>query len=72
MTDVALEKHLTIKEVAELWRVSVWTVRRIFADVPGVLKIGHGGNRRARQYYTLSIPESVIKIEHERLQRGRQ
>jgi hypothetical protein len=35
----ATEQHYSVRQVAELWGVSEKTVRRMFEDVPGVLKI---------------------------------
>jgi hypothetical protein len=55
------EKHYSVAEVAELWGFSVLTIRRLFADTPGVLRIGTGSHK------TLSIPASVLRKEHERL-----
>ena len=47
-------------EVAQLWSMSVWLVRRLFADVPGVLKIGQGKK-------TLYVPTSVLERVHQDL-----
>jgi hypothetical protein len=55
-----VERHFTPQELAELWRLDETTIRRIFQDEPGVLRIGklkrHDGKR---DYVTLRIPESV-------------
>lgn len=59
--NLATEQHYRPSEIAKRWAVSVWTVRRLFADMPGVLKIGTGN------YKTLYIPESVMRREYERL-----
>lgn len=61
---VALDRHYSVAEVAELWNVSRDTVRRIFQDLPGVLKIGHGETKHKRKYVTLSIPERIVKAQH--------
>jgi hypothetical protein len=53
------ERHFTPKELAELWRLDESTVRRMFQDEPGVLKIGQAGRRNKRDYVTLRIPEST-------------
>jgi len=42
-----------------LWSYSEDTVTRMFAEVPGVLKIGTTGKRGHRQRITLRIPESI-------------
>jgi hypothetical protein len=39
------EKHYAPDELAELWGVSTETIRSIFRDEPGVLKIGSTGSR---------------------------
>lgn len=61
------EKHFTPQELAELWSVSVQTIREIFEREEGVLKIGRDGTRTRRRYKTLRIPESVVERVHTRL-----
>jgi hypothetical protein len=39
-TDSAVEQHFTPAQVAQQWGVSTRTVRRLFANTPGVLKLG--------------------------------
>jgi hypothetical protein len=53
------ERHYTPKELAQLWHLDESTVRRLFQDEPGVLKIGETGRRSKRDYVTLRIPEST-------------
>ena len=53
------ERHYTPKELAELWRLDESTVRRMFQDETGVLKIGQAGRRNKRDYVTLRIPAST-------------
>jgi hypothetical protein len=65
---VALERHYTVAQVAAAW-VSMNTVRRIFASLPGVLKIGSRKPRK-RRYVTLSIPERIVKAQYALLTRG--
>lgn len=66
VSEIRLEKHFSVYEVAEAWGVSADTIRREFRDEPGVLKIGHedqkgaGKRRGRRKYYTLRIPASVV------------
>jgi len=56
------ERHFSAQEVALLWSLDVSTVRRLFQDEPGVLKIGKSGRRDGeRDYVTLRIPESVVR-----------
>jgi hypothetical protein len=54
----ATERHYRPEDIAELWQLDVSTVRKIFRDVPGVLK--HGDER----YRTLRIPQSVLDRYH--------
>jgi hypothetical protein len=60
------ERHYTPKELAEIWRLDESTMRRMFQDEPGVLKIGSTGRRNKRDYVTLRIPESVAQRVYER------
>lgn len=64
---VAIEKHFTPQELADVWGVSVQTIREIFKGEDGVLKIGSNGTRTRRAYKTLRIPESVAERVHTRL-----
>jgi transcriptional regulator GlxA family with amidase domain len=64
-----LERHLTVAELASLWKVSSRTIRRLFLPEPGVVIIDHP-RRRARTYKTLRIPESVAKQVYVRLVNG--
>ena len=57
----ALEKYFTVAEIAELWGLCPDTIRKIFRDVPGVLRIGTPETRHQRGYISLRIPESVAK-----------
>jgi hypothetical protein len=61
------ERHFTPAELAELWGVSVQTIRDLFKSEDGVLKIGSAGTRNRRAYKTLRIPHSVAERVHTRL-----
>jgi hypothetical protein len=61
------ERHFTPQELAETWGVSVQTIRELFKDEEGVLKIGRDGTRNRRRYKTIRIPESVAERVHTRL-----
>lgn len=63
----ALERHYTPKEIAELWQLSEDTVRKLFRDTPGVLKITQPARRFKRAYVSLRIPESVVQKRHAEL-----
>ncbi len=56
------EQHFEPGELAELWRLDASTIRRMFQDEPGVLKIGKSNRRDGkRDYVTLRIPTSVAE-----------
>jgi hypothetical protein len=61
------EKHYSPADLAKAWSFDVETVRNIFRDEPGVLKIGEKNPRGKRMYLTLRIPESVAVRVHKRL-----
>jgi hypothetical protein len=63
----AAERHYTPQELAQLWAVSIQTIREVFKNEEGVLKIGSDGTRTRRGYKTLRIPESVAERVHTRL-----
>jgi hypothetical protein len=61
------ERHYTAKELAALWALDETTIRRMFYDEPGVLKIGRANRRDGkRDYVSLRIPESVALRVHMR------
>ena len=64
----AFERHYRLKDLAELWGLDESTVRRLFQDEPGVLKIGRAGRRDGkRDYMSIRIPESVaLRVHQER------
>jgi hypothetical protein len=66
----ALEKHYTTVAVAKLWSITPETVRRIFREVPGVLKITRPETRFKRKYTTYLIPESVLQAVHAKLRKA--
>lgn len=59
-------KHFSPSEIAELWGLSVDTVRRLFANEPGVLQISNP-RRGRRSYATMRIPEMVAVRVHRKL-----
>jgi len=63
----AIEKHYSVQELAEMWKLSKDTIRRLFRDEPGVIKINATPGRRKRSYVVLRLPESVVLRVHERL-----
>jgi len=54
------EKFLTVTEVAERLQIDERTVRRLFADEPGVIELSFPRKGR-RTYRTLRIPGSVVQ-----------
>ena len=66
-SNIMAEKHYSPDELAELWGVSTETVRSIFREEPGVLKLGKTGTRYKRGYVTLRIPLEVAERVHRRL-----
>lgn len=55
-----LEKHYTIKQVAELLQISRDKVRKMVMHEPGVLRIAPEGKPKPRQYL-YRIPESALQ-----------
>jgi hypothetical protein len=60
----ALERHYSVPEIAKLWKLSTDTVRGLFRDQPGVLKLGSPETLRKRGYCILRIPESIVQKVH--------
>ncbi len=56
-----LQRHYTVNELAKQWNMHPSTVRRIFLNLPGVLKRKGPGRliKKAKPYVTLRIPEAV-------------
>lgn len=55
-----IARHYTPKEIAVAWGVHENTIRRLFADEVGVLKLSLK-KRGRREYVTLRIPPSVLQ-----------
>jgi hypothetical protein len=49
----------TAEELAGAKKLHPTTIRRLFLDEPGVMRLGREGGRGRRQYFTLRIPRSV-------------
>lgn len=58
---VSQDRHFSVNQVSEMWGLHPSTVRRIFGDVKGVLKLGKGN------YKTLCIPTRLLQQVHEKL-----
>jgi hypothetical protein len=64
LEQAAMEKHFTPAELAEIWGVDPETIRNVFRNEPGVLKLGNSNAKRA--YVTPRIPESIAERVHKR------
>ena len=60
------EKHYRVSELAALWSMSPDTIRRLFRDEPGVMKLS--GMNGKRSYNTLFISDSAARRVSERLE----
>jgi hypothetical protein len=67
LQDLALEKHYSATDLSRLWGLSEKTIRRLFINEPGVVKLGREETRFKRAYVTLRIPESVVQRVHRRV-----
>jgi len=66
----SIERHYSPAEIAELWSLSVDSIRKIFESEPGVLVLGNQRPRRGkRSYTTLRIPAHVLERVHRRMSR---
>lgn len=55
------ERKFTPEELAQIHKLHPSTIRKLFVDEPGVIRLGHAGLGRRRQYFTLRIPASVAE-----------
>jgi hypothetical protein len=58
----------TVKEIAEMLKLSDDRVRELFQREPGVLAIGRSRSAERRGYLTLRIPQDVFERVYRRLQ----
>lgn len=61
------ERHFSVKHFAQAWGLGVDTVRRLFVNEPGVIRIAHPETLHKRGYVTLRIPESVARRVYRKL-----
>src|ERR1700686_257834 len=61
------EPHYTPSELATEWGLSVDTIRRLFEDEPGVLKIGNPSPRIRQRRILVRIPFDVVQRVHRRI-----
>jgi hypothetical protein len=65
----AEEQCYTVAEIATLWNLDPDTVRPLFRNRPGVLKLKRLSTTRKRGYVSLRIPASVAAQVREELSR---
>jgi hypothetical protein len=64
-------QHYTVAEIANLWKLSEESVRKLFEKEPDVLVFGNQKPRFGRRrYLTFRIPEFVVERVHRRLSRS--
>jgi hypothetical protein len=63
----ALERHFSVKEIADSWGLCENSVREIFKSEADVVRIQRPKSRWKRAYTTLRIPESVVERVHRRM-----
>ena len=61
-----MERHFSVKELAEMWGLSPVAVRRLFGNEPGVIRFGKENKGHTRDYVTLRIPASVAERVYRR------
>jgi hypothetical protein len=69
-TDFLSEKKFTTNELAENAGLHPNTIRKLFLDEPGVVRIGRPARGRHRQYFKLLIPTSVAQRVFQRMTVG--
>jgi hypothetical protein len=62
-----LERHFSVKEIADSWGLCENSVREIFKSEADVVRIQRPKSRWKRAYTTLRIPESVVERVHRRM-----
>lgn len=67
----AFEQHYSVQQVAKMWGLGVDVVRRMFEFEDGVLRFGSPERLHKRRYFTLRIPESVLRRVHRKLSSAR-
>jgi hypothetical protein len=60
----ATQRHYSVIEISKLWKLCPDSVRALFRDVPGVIRINRPKTRKKRAYLSLRIPESVMQRVH--------
>ena len=55
------EKIFTSEELAASKKLHPSTIRKMFMNQPGVIRLGHPASEGRQQYFTLRIPASVAR-----------
>ena len=55
------EAIFTAEELAASKRLHPSTIRKMFMNQPGVIRLGHPASAGRQQYFTLRIPSSVAR-----------
>jgi hypothetical protein len=63
-----LERHFTVAELSKRWFFSENTIRRLFSQEPGVVRVARPQTRSKRGYTSMRIPERIAERVHRRLQ----
>jgi hypothetical protein len=58
---VEIPELLTVRQAAEILKLSTDSVSRKFADLPGVINLGSEESFSKRRYNVLRIPRSVLE-----------
>ena len=63
-----LERHFTVAELSKRWFFSKNTIRRLFSQEPGVVRVARPQTRSKRGYTSMRIPERIAERVHRQLQ----
>lgn len=68
LQETTFERHFSVEELADLWKMSDDFVRRLFLHEPGVV-VFYRQQPGRRVYRTLRIPESIALRVHRRMRK---
>jgi hypothetical protein len=60
-TTAVMEPVFTVYELAEARKLHISTIRKLFIDEPGTIRVSNSGSGRRRQRLFLRIPASVAE-----------
>lgn len=69
-TPLALQRHFTISELAELWHYSYNFLRPRFENHPAVVRSGQEESMHRRRKIQIRVPESVALEVYESIKSG--